>query len=705
MNLKEYDWKIRYRSGIDNLLTAFYIPALERAVLYQRAAGYFSTECLIIAARGIVNLIRNNGKMRLVVSPNFSEEDIKIIESGYKQKEDILADVLNRQFVISEETLVQNRIEAISWMISENLLDIKIAIPKKNGKVTRGLYHEKVGIFTDEEGNFITFSGSSNESGGGYIYNFESFDVQRSWEKGLSEKLSEIKKREFEDLWSGKTANLEILNMPEAINEKILKMRPKSKPLIEAEEASPNRETVASVARKEIALPEHIQLRPHQLEASDKWFKNNNRGILQHATGSGKTITALNIAVNLLKKSSGVAIVILCPQKHIVDQWNKEARKFGFLPILGYQNSADWIDQLNHAILHHNMGILKNFMFITTNASFSMTKTQELLGKIKKDFLVIGDEVHNLGADSLRRCLVDNADCRLGLSATPERWYDKEGTNAIYEYFGGLLDPEYGIKEAIADGYLCRYVYHVNVVELTDEEADEYYEISQKISRIANFDKNEIENCGNDSLKILLSQRARLIGKAENKIKMLRAISKAYKDTTFNLFYCGDGKIEDERQIELVCKMLGLEIGMAVEKFTADEGKTERQDILSRFKKQKTQGLVAIKCLDEGVDVPDTQRAFILASSSNPRQFIQRRGRVLRSTANKNKIAEIFDFIVVPPDVKNAKKRDATLFNIERRLVRRELMRFVEFAETAENEIEARGKLLELKKIYNLLDI
>ena len=236
MKLKDYNWKIRYRSSESNLLKEFYIPALERAVLYQRAAGFFSTECLIIAARGIAHLIRNEGKMQLVVSPNFSEEDIRIIESGYRQKEEIIEEALGREFIVTEESLVKNRLESISWMIAENLLDIKIALTKKNGKTSRGLFHEKVGIFIDDDDNFITFSGSSNESGGGYIYNFESFDVQRSWEQGLSEELAVIKRGEFEELWLGETANLEIVSMPKAIKDKLLEMRPKSKPIRDIEE-------------------------------------------------------------------------------------------------------------------------------------------------------------------------------------------------------------------------------------------------------------------------------------------------------------------------------------------------------------------------------------------------------------------------------------------------------------------------------------
>ena len=146
MNLKEYDWKIRYRSDNDNLLKEFYIPALERSILYQRAAGYFSTGSLVAAAKGIVRLIHNGGKMQLVVSPNFSEEDIKAIQEGYIKREEIISKVLERDFQVSEDDLLKQRIEAISWMIAKEDLDFKVALPVRDGKVTSGIYHEKMGI-------------------------------------------------------------------------------------------------------------------------------------------------------------------------------------------------------------------------------------------------------------------------------------------------------------------------------------------------------------------------------------------------------------------------------------------------------------------------------------------------------------------------------------------------------------------------------
>ncbi len=339
-----------------------------------------------------------------------------------------------------------------------------------------------------------------------------------------------------------------------------------------------------------------------------------------------------------------------------------------------------------------------------------MERTQDLIRTLSGNVIIIGDEVHNLGAEKIRKCLPENIPFRVGLSATPERWHDKEGTEELYRYFGSLIKPIYGIAEAIRDGHLCRYYYYPHLIELTNVEAEEYHALSKRISSLSSFMSVDDDSYGEDNvLKKLLIKRARLLGKCKNKLNKIRDLAKELveknEESKFNLFYCGDGKIEDERQIELVCKILGNEVGLNIDRFTAAENLKKRQQILGRFKEGSLDGLVAIKCLDEGVDIPDIKRAYILASSTNPRQFIQRRGRVLRTSKHdKNKIAEIHDFIVIPHDIEHIKQQDVEVFNVERRLLKRELERFSEFTKTAENGPAAELKLRNIKKIYNLLD-
>ena len=233
MILSDFDWKIRYRSDKDDLLNDFYVPALERSVLYQRAAGFFSSSSLAVAAKGVIGLIRNNGRMKLIMSPLLNKEDIKILEEGYTLKEKIAEQAMIRNFEFTEDKIQKRRLEALAWMIAEGLLDFKIALPSFGKSNKFGLYHEKMGIFTDKEGNVLTFSGSINESRSAYLDNFESFDVQFSWEDGRSKELAMIKANEFQEMWNCKNKSLEIINIPSAIKEKLLQYKPKAKPEFE----------------------------------------------------------------------------------------------------------------------------------------------------------------------------------------------------------------------------------------------------------------------------------------------------------------------------------------------------------------------------------------------------------------------------------------------------------------------------------------
>jgi len=239
-------------------------------------------------------------------------------------------------------------------------------------------------------------------------------------------------------------------------------------------------------------------------------------------------------------------------------------------------------------------------------------------------------------------------------------------------------------------------------VELTEEENEEYHSITRKIVRL--MASLEDQNLEDERLQNLLVARARVINRARNKLNLLRELVAPRTDSCYNLFYCGDSKVDGERQVELVTRLLGRDLGMKVHPFTSQESAEERRQLLELFESGRIQGLVAIRCLDEGVDVPATQTAYIMASSTNPREFIQRRGRILRRHPGK-RYATIYDFIVVPRSLDEIRSLEPDVFNLERKLVRRELMRVVEFADCAENGPQAHRELLPLKKVFNLLDL
>lgn len=424
------------------------------------------------------------------------------------------------------------------------------------------------------------------------------------------------------------------------------------------------------------------------------------------ATGSGKTITALSIATELYRRSAEQGkplqgLLIVCPYRHLVTQWAAEARRFGLQPILAFESVQNWQGELQSQLLAVLSGNQPFVIVITTNATLIRDSLQSQLQFFPRRSLIIGDEAHNLGAARLEARLPQEIKLRLALSATPKRYFDERGTERLLEYFGPVLEPEFTLKDAIAAKALVPYLYYPVLVELTEPEIERYEELSSRIGRAIALQGDTDDN---ELLTALLMQRARLVGSAANKLDALRQIMANRLQTSHTLFYCGDGSVEDGvteeciRQLEAVTGLLTHELGYSVKPYTAKTSLAEREELRYQFAQGILQGLVAIRCLDEGVDIPAIQTAVILASSSNPRQFIQRRGRILRPSPGKER-AELFDMIVVPPEL----GRES--WSIERNLLRKELQRFVEFADLAINSGSARRVLLPLQEKYQLLDL
>lgn len=454
-------------------------------------------------------------------------------------------------------------------------------------------------------------------------------------------------------------------------------------------------------------MPVSLLLRQYQRQAITNWFANNGRGTLKMATGSGKTITALAIACELYQQINLQVLLVVCPYRHLVTQWARECEKFNLQPILAFENLRNWQSQLSTQLYNLRSGTQNFVTVITTNSTLINDGFQSQLKYFPPKTLIIGDEAHNLGAPKLEENLPRRVGLRLALSATPERYFDDDGTQSLFDYFGPVLQPEFTLKDAIAQGALVHYLYYPILVELTEAESIAYLKLTKKIGRSLLYRERENGAVGNfedhEDLKPLLMQRARLIGAAENKLTALRNLMATRRETTHTLFYCSDGSQEagersSLRQLKAVAQILGVELGYRISTYTANTSLQERENLRRQFESGDLQGLVAIRCLDEGVDIPAIKTAVILSSSGNPRQFIQRRGRVLRPHIGKER-ATIFDMIVLPPDL------DRETIDIERNLLKKELRRFVEFADLADNAGEARIKLLDLQKRYGLLDI
>jgi len=678
MSFKEIDLKRKYDSDEDDVLNEFYIPVLKKAKLYRRLAGFYSSTALAVASKGVLELIKNGGKMQMVVGARLSPADVDEIRKGSTDRESVILRSFNEEIDGITDEVLLGYVKSLAWLISHDRLVLKIAIlldddgfPLDYTNIgVQGIYHMKIGIFTDQEDNIISFSGSINETALGWIKNIEGFHVFKSWLNERDHIDEDIDT--FNKFWYNKAFKTLVIDAPYAVKQKLISIAP-----VDIEEI----EKLIKIQKDNgIRIPELIKIRPYQLEAIQNWFGNEKSGIFEMATGTGKTITALSAAVKCIKENNELVVVITCPFKHLVDQWKKVSITFGFIPLLCYESKSKWLDKLYSSINEYILN-LKNVIFIITTYDTMITDDfQNALKKIDTNFLFIADEVHHLGSLETRKKLFTNANYRLGLSATPQRWYDDIGTQVIYDYFKGVV-YSFSLNNAIRDGYLVPYEYHPIIITLTNEEISRYRELSLKIARMWHIVKGDT---GDDKLQNLLIRRSRILNNATNKIPQMLELLRHFPIIQYLLIYC------DPSQINVVMKNL-IDMGIVCHRFTAREPNKDRQYILSQFENKRYQAIVAMYCLDEGVDVPPTRTAIILASSGNPRQFIQRRGRILR--LHKGKVnAIIYDFVTMPPTPSFAQKTD---LEVERKIIEKELKRVNEFAGSAINEFEARSKILE----------
>lgn len=705
MSLKDLKIEEEYRSAHDDIVNEFYIPLLKESISYKRAVGFFSSSSLAEITDGIKIFAQNGGKIKLIASPKLSEKDIKDIELGYRLREEVIKESILLELENPKDEYEIKKMSLLASLIAKNILDIKIAFMENNSNV--GMYHEKMGIFEDTEGNKVAFSGSMNESFTAMKVNYETIDVFVSWEG----KRAERKDKAFENIWKNEEKNIKIFNFPELRQEFLNKYYNKNNDILEEIKDNENK-LLYNFPR----VPEDIKLYDYQLEAIKNWKERGYRGIFDMATGSGKTLTGLGALCELSKDlDNNLFVIIVCPYQHLVEQWVEDIKKFNIKPIIGYSSSPqkDWKDRLNRAVRGQNIKLSsKKFIcFICTNATFSSTFVQNIIDVSECKKLLLVDEAHNFGSPRLMKTLHDGYEFRLGLSATLDRHNDEVGTEKLYDFFGEKV-IEYTLERAIKDGKLTPYKYYPILVYLTEDELVEYnnltYEICQQIIQ-DDRGRKKLTEYG----EILAIQRARIIAGAQNKLSKLKEKIVPYKDDNFILVYCGATNVLDEsrdrtstdeqdlRQITAVTRILGNELDMRVAKFTSEESIEERKTIKEDFEKREIQALVAIKCLDEGVNIPNIKTAFILASTTNPKEYIQRRGRVLRKSKDMEKdFAEIYDFITLPRKLEAVQYLTLEQLKLEIPLVKKEILRMEEFCSLAMNPATTRKLIYDIKDSY-----
>ncbi len=455
-----------------------------------------------------------------------------------------------------------------------------------------------------------------------------------------------------------------------------------------------------------IFLPDDFDIRPYQEEAISNWAENGYRGIYDMATGTGKTLTALASIERLFRDNNNrLAVIIICPYQHLVEQWVEDIVRFGMQPIIGYSSSPqrNWKAHLKQAVRSFNMKVSDHFCLVTTIDSMKTAAVYSEISSLSDDTVFVVDEAHNAGAISTRRYLPLSIRYRLGLSATIDRYNDDTGTDALKAYFGEKCIT-YSLRDAIESGMLTPYHYHPVVVYFDEDELQEYISLTTQIAQKMSASKKKKEL--SEAVKQLLIKRSRIIAGARNKIPKLEEVMLPHRSESFQLVYCGATKDDNTGvdQISTVADMLGNKLNMRVGRFTAMESAQERMQIRELFSGGKQlQALVAIKCLDEGVNIPSIKNAYILASSTNPKEYIQRRGRVLRKFEGKT-YAEIFDFITLPFPYEQLGMIHPDIVNGSKGLIKRELVRMMDFAEIADNPSEANELIMALKHGFNILD-
>ena len=676
-----------YNSDTTDVLQEFYRPLLKRARRYDRAVGYFSSNTFKSCAAELASFIGQGGEIRLVVGCLIQPADIDALQGSAEELEEREQLELRREvekYLIQLEEEDPKAAQTFAKMVASGIAKIKFAIRE------RGIYHEKFGIFEDELGVKVSFIGSLNETPAALTHGFnhESISVYQSLEPLIYAAYGRELELRFEDLWEGRANNTRVCNL-DSESLKLIKR-------VASNQADrPSNGAPRTLER----LPEKFELRDYQNEAIESWKANKYHGILAMATGTGKTLTAIGIIKRYRDKVSGGLVVVTVPYQNLALQWIDALQDQGIETIPVFENYLGWYDRVKTLLTASLYSDTINMpCLVCVDRTFKDDRFQGLIsvlmGAKQKNHLLIVDECHHFnGADHIKK-LPDVFKLRLGLSATPYDQFDGHNDDRhLANYFGPIV-YEFSLGRAIREGFLTKYRFHILVCKLDDDETVQYEELTHKIVRIAGSDEHFTPATWARVLPVILA-RSRIVGAARNKLLKLREHLEEQGRRPYSLFYCGDGSVEDEgiktRQIEAVSELLH-DLGWRSSRITASESLQTREALLDRLRSQAIDAVVSIKVLDEGIDIPVCQRAYLLASQSSDRQGIQRRGRVLRRSEDKD-VADLFDFIVV-----GGTTTAKTLIT----LAAREIRRAYHFARDSLNKAEVCAELEAIQQSLGL---
>jgi superfamily II DNA or RNA helicase len=743
----------RFKSRTEWEPIGFFSECLCNSTQFDLMLGFFSSSAISVLSDGFASFIYGGGRMRLIINDILTEQDRNAISAG-TSVEDILffdiTDIENLKNTLSERDA--HFFDCLAWLIRNNRLDIKIVAPKDN----IGISHTKTGVIFDGI-NMVAFDGSCNFTRTALVDNIESITVSCGWDGDIEKAKIDNLKDDFESVFEGKSESVvyleadkvktrltntfedkslsDLLNDEyrilqndlnnESLPETVIKALDKAKKRVEAAIEKLRKQKDEDIAISSVltgpSFPYETGPRDYQQKAFENWKNNKQKGLFAMATGTGKTITSLNCLLEIYKRLGYYKAMILVPTITLVDQWEVECKKFNFDNIIKVSSkSRNWKSSVaNLRMLEMSKADDKlSYIIIVTYASFVRSNIFPELNKFpKQKLLLIADEAHNMGSGQMINRLNEIPYLRrIGLSATPERQYDENGNQKLMNFFGCTDNYtfEYSMAEAIEKGALCRYYYYPHVVRLTETEMEQYVDISAKIVKMMGFKDAESQ----EILQRLLLKRKRIIHKAENKKTVFEEIiknrMKERGTLKYTLIYVPEGNKPDNNDADIFDKtdvietdedslhlideytriVRDLDSHIVVRQFTSDS--SDRESMLKDFAEGKIDVLTSMKCLDEGVDVPRSELAIFCASTGNPRQFIQRRGRVLRTHKDKH-VAVIHDLVVVPD---NCFSKES--FELERNLIAGELKRVRDFAMLSENLFDTDRELYDVLNHYNL---
>lgn len=686
----------------DDLVGEVLQPAMATATTARVGAGFFSSHCLAQIAPGLAAFIEDTtAPLQLLISPDISAEDRDAIDRGLKSPEDVVDEAMRTLLTdarLSSSAVVHHTLDCLSYLVASGRLEVRFVLMRQ------GMYHKKLWLFSDGT-HWAAVHGSGNATARGLLVNGEQMTVDKPWSDGpTSAQRVELLVEQWERQWDNENPHSITLRAAQGLPLAGHFGRDSTVPTVDDFWAAWR---VDAEAGMEPELPPNYRVAPthllrvppgvewrtgtygHQGRAVDEFLGAGGRGVLQIATGGGKTRTALIAATQLQDQHSGpMLVVILVPSKPLMLQWANDVREFGVEPALPSRVSKSDRNAM-YAEIRAALGSSdrRTEVMVMTNSLFSTDPgAKQLAAALPGDTLtlLIGDEMHNLGVPTFLDDPPEQFEKRLGLSATPIRQYDPDGTDQLFDYFGSPVF-EFSLFDAIQAGCLTPYRYELHEVELTEEEMERYTDLTDELRasglRVDDDGRTVIDN---SKVERLLRERRSVLENATGKLDVLRKLLSTDPPSVHRTLIYASAKpkvVGSGRQLEDVNALLS-ELGIISHQFTnAETSRADATRILDLFAAGEYQVLSAMKVLDEGVDIPQTDTAFVLASSTVTREWVQRRGRILRQAPGKSE-ATLHDFLVIPPD---------TSTSYGKSVLRGELRRADEFAGLSSNEWETGG--------------